>query len=159
VAIRDQLSAALALIELDGVVACRLILCPPDLPREYVPDVAAAGAINPLVCDRETPEANANVIARAVTCSATLTPANTNRSASYQTEWILLTSGTTGMPKMVLHCLSSLTGAIKGDGQRSNLVVWSRFYDIRRHGGFCYVPFSMGARWPSLAPGNRPKTF
>ena len=39
------------------------------------------------------------------------------------------------MPKMAVHTLSSLTGAIKGDGQRGDAVVWSTFYDIRRYGG------------------------
>src|SRR5207244_4995319 len=35
VATTDQLTAALALIELDGI-ARRLVLCPPDLPMEHV---------------------------------------------------------------------------------------------------------------------------
>src|SRR5438874_12462117 len=35
VATSDQLTAALALIELDGV-ASRLVLCPPDLPAEHL---------------------------------------------------------------------------------------------------------------------------
>src|ERR1700730_9715522 len=42
VATRDQLSAALALIELDGV-ARRLIVCPPDIPSEHLPSVIAKG--------------------------------------------------------------------------------------------------------------------
>src|SRR5207245_7803986 len=40
VATRDQLTAALALIELDGI-ARRLVLCPPDLPVAHVPSVVA----------------------------------------------------------------------------------------------------------------------
>ena len=36
---------------------------------------------------------------------------------------------------MASHTLSSLTGAIKGDGKRGDGVVWSTFYDIRRYGG------------------------
>ena len=45
----------------------------------------------------------------------------------------LLTSGTTGRPKLVVHTLASLTGAIEAG--RSSGVVWSTFYDIRRYGG------------------------
>ena len=37
-AAKDQLMAALALIELDGV-ARRIVLCPPDLPAEQIPAV------------------------------------------------------------------------------------------------------------------------
>src|SRR5437870_13251245 len=51
VATRDQLTAALALIELDGV-ARRLVLCPPDLPRKVVPFVMATGAVDAVVSER-----------------------------------------------------------------------------------------------------------
>ena len=40
VATNDQLTAALALIELDGV-ARRIVLCPPDMRLEHVPSVVA----------------------------------------------------------------------------------------------------------------------
>src|SRR5215469_12892572 len=45
VAAKDQLAAALTLIELDGVVE-RLVLCPPDLPPEHFPAVAGAAAVD-----------------------------------------------------------------------------------------------------------------
>src|SRR3989475_7952642 len=54
VATVDQLTAALALIELDGV-ASRLVLCPPDLPVEHVPFVMATAAGDPLLSDRAGP--------------------------------------------------------------------------------------------------------
>ena len=54
---------------------------------------------------------------------------------SEQTEWVLLTSGTTGPPKLVLHTLLSLLGPIAERGAVTSSVVWSTFYDIRRYGG------------------------
>src|SRR5436190_12834834 len=57
VATRDQLTAALALIELDGV-ASRLVLCPPDLPAEHLPYVVATAAVDAQVTD-EVPGAAA----------------------------------------------------------------------------------------------------
>jgi acyl-coenzyme A synthetase/AMP-(fatty) acid ligase len=47
----------------------------------------------------------------------------------------LFTSGTTGVPKMVLHTLCGLSGAIKRSAASNDLVVWGTFYDIRRYGG------------------------
>src|SRR5436309_10382509 len=48
VATRDQLAAALALIELDGV-ARRLIVCTPDLPAEHLPGVIARADVDAIV--------------------------------------------------------------------------------------------------------------
>ena len=50
------------------------------------------------------------------------------------TEWVLLTSGTTGVPKMALHSLASLTRRSAPDSL-DGAVVWGTFYDIRRYGG------------------------
>jgi acyl-coenzyme A synthetase/AMP-(fatty) acid ligase len=129
---RDQLTTALALIELDGI-ARRLILCPPDLRFEHVPYVVETAAVDALVSDGGVSEiANAGV-ERVVTCSPRIAPVDSDRSGRHQTEWILFSSGTTGMPKMVLHTLSSLAGAIERANTTS--VLWSTFYDIRRYGG------------------------
>ena len=56
-------------------------------------------------------------------------------SERYETEWVLLTSGTTGVPKLVVHTLASLAGAIDTGRPGNGQVVWSTFYDIRRYGG------------------------
>ena len=48
----------------------------------------------------------------------------------------MLTSGTSGVPKIVGHTLEGLTGAIVADGPaRGTPPVWATFYDIRRYGG------------------------
>jgi acyl-coenzyme A synthetase/AMP-(fatty) acid ligase len=57
------------------------------------------------------------------------------RSTQLETEWILLTSGTTGRPKLVAHTLTSLAGAIERSAAEPTSIVWSTFYDIRRYGG------------------------
>ena len=134
VATADQLTAALALIELDGI-ARRLILSPPDLPREHVPFVITAAAVDAVVSDRPALEAGTPGGAAFVPCSLKIAPAAFERTERYQTEWVLLTSGTTGLPKMVVHTLSSLAGAIQADSTAPQQVLWSTFYDIRRYGG------------------------
>jgi acyl-CoA synthetase (AMP-forming)/AMP-acid ligase II len=130
----DQLTAALALVELDGV-ARRLVLCPPDLPVEQVPFVMATAAVDALVSDRAAREALDPSVGSFVTCSPRIAPADVERNGQYETEWILLTSGTSGLPKMVVHTLSSLAAGINGDARSASPCVWSTFYDIRRYGG------------------------
>jgi acyl-coenzyme A synthetase/AMP-(fatty) acid ligase len=134
VATADQLTAALALIELDGVVR-RLVLCPPDLPLEHVPFIIATAAVDAIVSDRTAPETGMPTPGPWVICSLEFTATDFERAAQYKTEWILLTSGTTGPPKMVVHSLSSLTGAIKTGRAAAQAALWSTFYDIRRYGG------------------------
>ncbi len=134
VATRDQLTAALALIELDAI-ARRLVLCPPDLPAEHLPFVAATAAVDALVSDQTAPRGGAPGIGTVVTCTPKIAPAARERTERYQTEWILLTSGTTGRPKMVVHTLASLSGAMRGGRSPGDPAVWSTFYDIRRYGG------------------------
>src|SRR5262245_46770682 len=50
----EQITAALALIELDGV-ARRLVICPPDLPREHLPEIAANAEVEAIVLDHDAP--------------------------------------------------------------------------------------------------------
>ena len=134
IATRDQLRAALALIELDGV-ARRIVLCPADLPAEHMPLVMATAATDATVSDRTAPDPGTPHAGPFVTCSPCLTPGVVDRAPRHGTEWILLTSGTTGRPKLVLHTLASLAGAIRGGGTPATAAVWSTFYDIRRYGG------------------------
>jgi acyl-coenzyme A synthetase/AMP-(fatty) acid ligase len=133
------LTAALALIELDGI-ARRLVLCPPDLPVTHVSSVIATAGVDTIVFDRAAAEIGVTSAGCFVTCSPRIAPGDPERSARCQTEWILLTSGTIGLPKLVLHNLSTLVGAIKSSGRLvtgrlGSPVVWSTFYDIRRYGG------------------------
>jgi acyl-coenzyme A synthetase/AMP-(fatty) acid ligase len=132
IATKDQVTAALALVELDGI-ARRLVLYPGDLTLEHAPFLAASVPVDAIVSDRIAAEDCLAVETR-VTCGLKIETANPDRSARYRTEWILLTSGTTGRPKMVAHTLSSLAGAIN-EGGTPDPIVWGTFYDIRRYGG------------------------
>jgi acyl-coenzyme A synthetase/AMP-(fatty) acid ligase len=134
VAIKDQLPAALALIELDGI-ARRIVLCTPDLPADALRSIVETASVDAVVGDPwDTSPAGGNV-GHFVACTPSLAPCALDRRASEETEWILLTSGTTGLPKLVVHSLSSLAGAITRRATLANQPVWSTFYDIRRYGG------------------------
>jgi acyl-CoA synthetase (AMP-forming)/AMP-acid ligase II len=117
-AMREQLATAVALVELDGV-ARRLVLCTPDLTPEQLAGVCAV--------------AEADVVLEQV--AARPTREDLRRRRTEDTAWILLTSGTTGVPKLVVHSFDSLAGALPRHPTSPRPMVWSTFYDIRRYGG------------------------
>lgn len=134
IAVHDQLNAALALIELDGV-ARRMVVYPLGVPPEYLAEIAATAEVDAVVSDAPPSEFAALPAHLFIKSSAELTAASPMREREQPTEWILLTSGTTGVPKLVVHSLASLAGATKHGGALGNRSVWSTFYDIRRYGG------------------------
>jgi acyl-CoA synthetase (AMP-forming)/AMP-acid ligase II len=131
IATREQLPTALALVELDGV-ARRMVLCTPDLTPEQLAGVAATADADAIVLDAP-PSAATPASLTPFVLAPRLLPATTQRSGGVQTEWILLTSGTTGTPKLVLHTLASLRGELPQAAPSH--MIWSTFYDIRRYGG------------------------
>src|SRR6185312_14534193 len=132
VSTQDQLPAALALIELDGI-ARRIVLCPPDVAPAHLPAVIAAAEIDAVVGDAEMAEFAGS--RRFISCRGCVVSATPNRDPGEATEWVLLTSGTTGAPKLVVHTLATLTGAMTAGVALGHSVVWSTFYDMRRYGG------------------------
>jgi acyl-coenzyme A synthetase/AMP-(fatty) acid ligase len=132
-AISGQLLSAIAMIELDGI-ARRMLLCPPDLDPAHTQALISNADIEAIVTDQPLRWSDAGVylIVGARLPQHPAVKATTERA----TEWLMLTSGTSGVPKIVSHTLEGLTGAIMADGPvRGSGAVWATFYDIRRYGG------------------------
>jgi acyl-coenzyme A synthetase/AMP-(fatty) acid ligase len=127
----DQLAAALALIELDGV-ARRIVLCAPDVVAEHLAEIAANAEVDAIVSDRDAAYFAKLAVPLHVAAGRTAEPRHEHPSTGRRTEWLLLTSGTTGAPKLVRHDVASLTAPIKPGAVAP---VWGTFYDIRRYGG------------------------
>lgn len=131
----SQLDAALALVELDGI-ARRIVLFPGDMPKTHVASVIAAGAVDTILSDPHDPEAESYGVQSCIHYDRTLQlPRLQAFAADIATEWVLLTSGTTGAPKLTVHTLKTLTAAIRPRLNDAEAVIWSTFYDIRRYGG------------------------
>jgi acyl-coenzyme A synthetase/AMP-(fatty) acid ligase len=127
-----QLATALALLELDGV-ARRIVLCTPDLSDAHLRHAIGTAEATALVGDRPMPEFSDTGLPVIVGSGAAVTADTVPRTAGVATEWALFTSGTSGPPKLALHTLRTLTGAVAGKPATGG--VWSTFYDIRRYGG------------------------
>ena len=134
VATTSQFDAAETLIQLDGV-ARRMVLYPPDLSREHLDFVAKQADADVIVTDGSVSEARRGGIEYIIPQGRPGTTQGIDRDREAETEWILLTSGTTGSPKLVKHTLATLAGAIAPRDASSEQIVWSTLYDIRRYGG------------------------
>jgi len=128
-----QLLSGLAMIEIDGI-ARRMLLCPPDLNPDYLNALISDAGIDAVVTDQ--PERwSGKDVPLVVTAGLPVTPARPAQTER-ATEWLMLTSGTSGVPKIVGHTLEGLCGAIVAEGPaRGPSPVWATFYDIRRYGG------------------------
>jgi acyl-coenzyme A synthetase/AMP-(fatty) acid ligase len=128
----DPFTAAVVLVELDGV-ARRIVLCPSDLPATHFPQIVREAGCDAWVGDSDTDVAALGV--RTLVVPGAAVADDVQRRWTQETEWVLLTSGTTGAPKLVLHTLATLTNAFAQKGPPAPGAVWSTFYDIRRYGG------------------------
>jgi acyl-coenzyme A synthetase/AMP-(fatty) acid ligase len=132
-AVSDQLISGIAMTEIDGV-ARRMLLCPPDLNPDHLQTLLEDAEIDAVVTDQ--PKAWADRGIELVITAASPAAAARKTQTERATEWLMLTSGTSGAPKIVGHSLEGLSGAIIADGPASGAAaVWATFYDIRRYGG------------------------
>jgi acyl-CoA synthetase (AMP-forming)/AMP-acid ligase II len=132
-AIFGQLISALAMIEIDGV-ARRMLLCPHDLNPAHLDSLIADAGIDAVVTDQ--PERWTDRGVGLVVPAGLPVVSDRKVQTKRATEWLMLTSGTSGVPKIVGHTLEGLSGAIVADGPvRGTPPVWATFYDIRRYGG------------------------
>ena len=132
-ATKKQLTTALALIELDGK-ARRITILPPDVDADHLCSFLNTAEIDAIIFDCDLPSTLREIPFR-VRCAPSLVPSAQTNAKRIDTEWVLLTSGTTGKPKMVRHNFQGLTGAIAESGPAVGASAWATFYDIRRYGG------------------------
>jgi acyl-coenzyme A synthetase/AMP-(fatty) acid ligase len=133
IATSEQMLSALAMIELDGI-ARRMLLCPPDLDPDRIQALLQNAEIDAVVTDQPLRRCDAGkyLVVGVGLPERAAVGWNTERA----TEWLMLTSGTSGLPKIVGHTLDGLAGAIIAEGPaRHPNATWATFYDIRRYGG------------------------
>jgi acyl-coenzyme A synthetase/AMP-(fatty) acid ligase len=132
-AVADQLLSAIAVTEIDGI-AQQMLLCPNDLKADHLATLIADARIDAIVTDDPARWRGAGI--GLVVAAERPRPAAAAAPTERATEWLMLTSGTSGAPKIVNHTLSGLTGAIVAEAATPGpAATWATFYDIRRYGG------------------------
>ena len=132
IAVSTQIEAALCLIDLDGH-ARRLVLVPPDVRTEALSAIIRDAEVDAIVCT--DPQSYQHLgVPSLFRCHVKCDP-NVPLDGRCRTEWLMLTSGTTGDPKIAVHTLAGLSGAIPQYQHATPRPVWATFYDIRRYGG------------------------
>lgn len=126
VALRGLTPAELvmALIALDGT-AQKILLLPPSLDTPTAAELIAKASIVDLL------ESN---FQHSRFCSL-----DNTAQAKGPTQWLLATSGTTGVPKIVEHRLATLARTVRLEPQRGTDYTWALLYDPNRFAGLQVV--------------------
>lgn len=127
VSIHDTGELAHALVLLDGGVEAMLLAS-----YSFAPDVVealmATAGITRVVSDR------ADLAHLAPLSPAAIRGPATGKGEPVATQWLMTTSGTTGVPKIVTHSLASLTRSVR-PGRPAQQPVWGLLYDMTRFAG------------------------
>lgn len=132
IATGSQFETALALLDLDGV-ARRIVLLPPDVADSQLPAIIRDAAVEAIIASSTARFSSLRLPVFELNAAAH--EAVPHVSSAEPTQWLMLTSGTTGDPKLAIHTLSGLAGAIGAPQHDAERPVWATFYDIRRYGG------------------------
>ena len=132
--VEDQLASAMALIELDGT-ARRMVVCPQGLNERHLRTVVEDAEADTIVVGPGQQIFDSLQSLFVIRCELPLARREQAHTKAFDTEWALLTSGTSGPPKVVCHSVDGLCGAFEGGARRTPNATWATFYDIRRYGG------------------------
>ncbi|WP_247474394.1 class I adenylate-forming enzyme family protein [Bradyrhizobium sp. 182] len=126
--IRDPASLLKMLVACDGYVP-EMLLISASLAPNIVQSLAARTACGTIVSDRGD-------ISSALSLEAALfSSPDECTGPSYETAWIMTTSGTTGQPKMVSHCLAGLARTVRPWLGQGSPPVWGLTYEATRFAG------------------------
>lgn len=151
---RESASIATHCLLLDGT-ASRITLLPSGLSDSEVANIAAHSGLEFLISDR--PDSHAIGIALATTCPDIEMGGNEgiNLPAPIPTEWILPTSGTTRIPKLVAHSIDTLARTVKRGHGAGEALRWGLLYDLNRFAGIqVYLQSVLGGGSLLLPPAS-----
>jgi acyl-CoA synthetase (AMP-forming)/AMP-acid ligase II len=133
-----------AVVALDGQVS-KLLLLSPDLSRNDVLNLKMAAGIQCLLTDRDD--------ITDINERWEFSHDGPQAPAKHKTEWLMTTSGTTGLPKVVAHTLESLTVKLR-PAKPGVHPVWGLLYEPSRFAGLQVVLQSLLGGGCLVAPNR-----
>jgi acyl-CoA synthetase (AMP-forming)/AMP-acid ligase II len=141
------------------LVGARLVLHTPDVALALRVLLAMDGnggqvTLSSPSLDAETLASVAGLVGAQVVRGADDVPLQSDNFSGARTEWLMMTSGTTGTPKLVQHTLDSLTRTTRTDMARGAGQVWGLLYDFTRFAGLQVVLQSLLSGATLVAPST-----
>lgn len=149
--LRDAAEAIAAIVQLDGHAAA-LALTSAWAAPEVLEALASAAPFDALISDAAAGEAAPSAALPAVTRPADLGRLPAAPGPAGSTAWLMTTSGTTGVPKMVQHSLAGLARSARTDPDRGAEQRWGLVYDHSRFAGLQVVLQSLLSGATLIAP-------
>lgn len=136
--IDDPVNLIRAIVALDGQISGMLLLSH-ALDAQTVVDLARASHCNVIVSDKEASKALPHGAELGyINLDDILSSKAPKKVQGISTQWLMTTSGTTGLPKVVPYALKSLARSVYHFGP-SQCPVWGLFYDPTRFAGLQVV--------------------
>lgn len=136
----DRAQTAQLLYLLDGICS-RLFVVPVDIGAETLSELLSKLGVDALLSDGDMVDLEPSIETVDIQyptlggekglSNASATWASTR----VDTEWIVATSGTTGVPKLVVHNLDQLSGSLKRDPSKGREYTWGLLYDLSKYAG------------------------
>lgn len=130
---KEDLGVAIAVIAMDRAVN-DLLLIPHDSDLGLVRELVERAGCDLLLTDLDLPTGALPCPVIRIDCSAS-SSSHQLKHGDVSTRWILPTSGTTGVPKLVAHTVDSLTRSVRRDTSRGEKLRWGCLYDVTRFAG------------------------
>lgn len=132
----DPASATAALLSADGFAESMTLLPDPTSASEIERLSKQVGfRVIASSSDDEVLDSNKTEVLSTMNFDST-TYREVPRAQQQETEWLILTSGTTGVPKLVRHTSTGLASRVTTEETRSkDNAVWGHFYDLARFAG------------------------
>lgn len=149
----DAVTAVVCLLALDSKGGA-VLLSSPGLEAATLADAAGQARLDVMLSPRPDLPASLPSCTSLKDLPGAVARMGSGSAPPEQTDWLMMTSGTTGTPKLVQHSFASLTRSTRTDQAKGAGQVWGLLYDYTRFAGLQVVLQSLLSGATLLAPAT-----